>query len=114
MNVFDEGGIIGITVSEFKDIDSSLSEKKYFEELIAIYKNNAKFTMVLNEKVAFKQHSFSGYKITAKLYTSTKESSMMYVHLMSNKKIMITSIGICDTNEALLTFEKIVGSIKSN
>lgn len=105
-------GLITITVAELKEKDNSLSADKQLNEIVAINENMDAFTVHYEKPSLIKNSSFSGYWTTGKLHVKGENSSNMYLNVLTDKKIMITTVAVYDSVNDLDTIHELINSIK--
>ena len=105
-------GLITITVAELKEKDTSLSADKLLNEIVAINENMDAFTVHYEKLTSLKNSSFSGYWTTGKLRVKGENSSNMYLNVLTNKKIIITTVAVYDSVNDLDTIHELINSIR--
>lgn len=103
------GAHIGLTIMETKK-DTLLPTDNYLIELIKLYKNmyaDADFA----EPQISENHLFSGFETKGKA-TLKGKGLLLYLNIMTDKKIMIISVGIYSRESDFPAISRVVNSIK--
>lgn len=105
-------GIISITVAELKEVDSSLSAIKQLNEIISMNESLDAFTVNYDKPTAIETAFFSGYWTKGKLTIKGEESSNMYLNVLEDKKMIITTVAVYDDAKDIETIHELINSLR--
>ncbi|MDP1811928.1 MAG: hypothetical protein Q8K66_11050 [Sediminibacterium sp.] len=105
-------GLMTITVAEFKEKDTSFTAEQHINEIIKINENMDAFTIHYESIRVIENPSFSGYWTTGKFYVKGEKSSNMYLNVLTDKKIIITTVAVYENVIDLDIVNKIITSIR--
>ena len=107
-------GLMSITVAEFKDRDSALSAKEQLNEIIKMNENQDVFKIHFDSPKLAQREPFLGYWSKGRTFVNGKESTFMYVGVLTDQKILITVLTVYDDPGNLDIINKMISSIKRN
>ncbi len=110
-NIF-QSGLMTITVAELKDKDISLSAETHINEIIKINENMDAFTINYDSLNIIKNPSFSGYWTKGKFYVNGEKSSFMYINVLTDKKIIISTVGVYENETDLTIIKNLISTIR--
>ena len=101
-----------ITVAEFKEKDNSFNAEEHINFIIKNNENNDAITMHYESLSVIENPSFSGYWTTGNFYVKGEKSSNMYLNVLTDKKIIITTVAVYENETDLEIVNKIINSIR--
>ncbi len=104
-------GMVLLTVSEFKDADSSFNAAQHLKEIIEVSESNESISINYGPQNPLENNAFSGFWSIATTTFEGKESSSMYLNVMTDKKIIITTLAVFELEDDLNIIKKLVVSI---
>ena len=105
-------GAMDVTVSEFKEaVDSSFNTKKVLDELTFNLINHPSLKMKFSTPTSL-NGAFNGYSVVGRGTVPGTENSFIYLAVLSDRKMLITTTAGLENVNDTVTVSKIVHSIK--